>query len=212
MSASTATPEARPVAGENAPAVGFGRTRAIWGLAIALLIVLAAWWAGGRAGWDTIGQGGINMRLLPKVGDKAPDFLTEDVDGNPVRLSDFAGQPVWLMFWGSWCPPCRAEFPDVQAAYETVAPEGVNLLGVSVDEPASVAAQYANQNGGTFLVLSDPDRADTGPVYPIYNFPTHIFIDGDGIVRSVVLKSMNKETAIAQARSLLAPSNAGTDA
>ena len=181
------------------------RGQAVAGLGVALLIVLTAWWWGGRAGWDSIGRGGINARLLPKVGERAPDFLTEDVAGNPVRLSDFEGQPVWLMFWGSWCPPCRAEFPDVQAAYETVQPDGVRLLGVSLDEPAEAAATYARQNGGTFLVLSDPDRADTGVTYPIYNFPTHMFIDGDGVVRSIVLNSLSEERAVAEARRLLSP-------
>ena len=203
MSVSTAPPEAKVVPDVSAPLAGRGGRQAVVGLGIALFIVLAAWAMGGRAGWDSIGTGGINARLLPKVGERAPDFLTEDVSGNPVRLSDFKGQPVWLMFWGSWCPPCRAEFPDIQAAYETVGPKGINLLGVSVDEPASAAAAYAAQNGGTFLVLSDPDRADTGAAYPVYNFPTHMFIDGDGVVRSIVLKSMNRDTAIAEASRLL---------
>ncbi|MBA3414636.1 MAG: redoxin domain-containing protein [Chloroflexia bacterium] len=188
-----------------APAPRVERAQAVWGLTAALLIVVAAWWLGGRAGWDTIGQGGVNMRLLPKVGEKAPDFLTEDVFGNPVRLSDFEGQPVWLMFWGSWGPPCRAEFPDVQAAHETVAPDGVNLLGVSLDESAEAAGTYASVNGGTFLVLSDPDRADTEAGYPIYNFPTHMFVDGEGVVRSIVLNSMSEERAVAEARRLLSP-------
>src|SRR5689334_6870295 len=132
------------------------------GVAIALVIVAAAWLFGGRAGFQSIGQGGINARLLPKVGDVAPDFETSDVFGNRVRLSDFRGHPVWLMFWGSWCPPCRAEFPDIVAAYKQLAPEGVRLLAVSLREPAVTAAAYAADNHATFLVLSDPDETDTG--------------------------------------------------
>ena len=182
-----------------------GRRQVLIGLSVALLIIAIAWGIGGRAGWDAIGQGGINQSLLPKVGEKAPEFLTEDVFGNPVRLSDFAGQPVWLMFWGSWCPPCRAEFPDIQAAYEKVAPDGVKILGVSVRESALEAATYAGQNGATWLVLSDPDEADTEAAYPIRNFPTHIFIDRDGVIRSIVLQQMNEEMAIAEARKLLEP-------
>src|SRR5581483_9054569 len=100
------------------------RNTIISGVVIALAIVAAAWWFGGRAGFQSIGQGGVNARLLPKVGDVAPDFETSDALGNRVRLSDFRGHPVWLMFWGSWCPPCRAEFPDVVAAYKRLAPEG----------------------------------------------------------------------------------------
>ena len=180
-----------------------GRREAIAGLTIAALIVAAAWWIGGRAGWESIGQGGINQRLLPKVGEPAPDFATEDVFGNPVRLSDYAGQPVWLMFWGSWCPPCRAEFPDIQAAYRQVKPQGVHLLGVSLDEGPLEAGAYAGLNKAEFLVLSDPDREDTRAAYPILNFPTHIFIDGDGIVRSIILEDMDEEQALSEAAKII---------
>lgn len=194
--------EAFPAAPPVRPAPVRGR-QAWAGLAVGLAIVSIAWLIGGSAGWDQIGRGGGFRTLLPKVGDTAPDFLTEDVFGNPVRLSDFRGQPVWLMFWGSWCPPCRAEFPDIQAAYAEVQPKGVALLGISLRESALAAGSYAGQNGATFTVLSDPDEADTGAAFPIANFPTHIFIDGDGVIRSVVLQSMNTERALAEVAKIL---------
>ena len=175
------------------------------GLGVALAILVGAWFVGGRSGLESVGRGGINQRLLPKVGAVAPDFETEDLLGNPVRLSQFRGQPVWLMFWGSWCPPCRAEFPDVQRAYEQLEPEGVRLLGVSVRESPLAAASYAAQNRATFLVLSDPDETDTGGAYPLYNVPTHIFIDADGVIRSIVLADMSEERALAEARALQEP-------
>jgi cytochrome c biogenesis protein CcmG, thiol:disulfide interchange protein DsbE len=176
---------------------------AIVGLVVATLIVAAALTIGARSGWDSIGSGGINQTLLPKVGEVAPDFETEDVFGNPVRLSQFRGQPVWLMFWGSWCPPCRAEFPDIQAAYAELEPRGLRMLGVSMRESPIDAAAYAAANGATFLVLSDPDERDTGSTYPIFNFPTHIFIDRDGVIRSIVLEDMDTEQAVAEASRLL---------
>jgi peroxiredoxin len=172
------------------------------GLVIALVLVVAAWVVSEQAGFDTIGQGGVNQQLLPKVGDVAPDFETEDLFGNKVRLSQFRGQPVWLMFWGSWCPPCRAEFPEVQRAYEQLEPDGLRLLGVSIRESPLDAASYAAQNGATWLVLSDPNEADTGNAYPLYNVPTHIFIDADGIVRSIVISDMNEELALDHGRAL----------
>jgi len=179
------------------------RTTLLTGLAVAVAILVAAVLIGGREGWNTIGEGGINRSLLPKVGSVAPDFVTEDVYGNPVRLSQFRGQPVWLMFWGSWCPPCRAEFPDIQAAYAQLAPRGLRMLGVSLRESPGDAAAYAARNGATFLVLSDPDERDTGAAYPILNFPTHIFIDSDGIIRAVVLEDMDTQEAIDEANRLL---------
>ncbi len=179
------------------------------GLVIAAVIVAVAWFIGGQAGWDDIGRGGGFQSVLPKVGDPAPDFLTEDVFGTPVRLSDFSGQPVWLMFWGSWCPPCRAEFPDIVEAYNHVQPQGVAMLGVSLREPPLAAATYAGQNKARFLVLSDPDEADTGAVYPIFNFPTHIFIDEDGIIRSIVLEDMDTEQALGELAKIMPDDAAG---
>jgi peroxiredoxin len=173
------------------------------GLVVAVAIVVAAVAVGASSGWSSIGHGGVNQRLLPKVGDVAPDFETTDVYGNPVRLSQFRGQPVWLMFWGSWCPPCRAEFPDIQAAYAQLEPKGLRMLGVSLRESPLDAATYAARNGATFLVLTDPDESDTGAAYPIYNFPTHIFIDRDGVIRSIVLEDMDTEQAVAEASRLL---------
>jgi peroxiredoxin len=179
------------------------RNQIIVGAVSLVVILLAAAYIGVNSGWDSIGQGGINRTLLPKVGEPAPDFTTEDVFGNQVSLSQFKGQPVWLMFWGSWCPPCRAEFPDLQAAYGKLEPKGLRLLGVSLRESPVDAAAYAGRNGATFLVLSDPDESDTGAAYPILNFPTHIFIDKNGIVRSVVLEDMDEEQAIAAASTVL---------
>ena len=176
---------------------------AIVGLVVAGFIIAAALLVGSQSGWESIGTGGINSNLLPKVGEVAPDFETEDVFGNPVRLSQFRGRPVWLMFWGSWCPPCRAEFPDIQAAYAQLEPQGLRMLGVSLREAPLDAASYAARNGATFLVLSDPDERDTGAAYPIYNFPTHIFIDADGVIRSIVLEDMDTEQALAEASRVL---------
>ena len=176
------------------------------GLLLAVGIVVAAWIVSEQAGFETIGQGGINQRLLPKVGEVAPDFETRDVFGNPVRLSDFRGRPVWLMFWGSWCPPCRAEFPEVQRAYEQLEADGLRLLGVSIRESPIDAATYAAQNGATWLVLSDPDESDTGPSYPLYNVPTHLFIDAEGIVRSIVISDMSEELALDQGRAVIGAS------
>lgn len=170
---------------------------------VALLIVGAAWLVGGRQGFDQIGQGGVNLSLLPKVGDPAPEVVVALTDGTVVQLSDFRGQPVWLNFWGSWCPPCRAEMPELQAAYEQLSPQGLVLLAISLDEPTRAAADYAALNRVTFLVATDPRRLATGNAYPILNFPTHILIDQDGIVRDIVLAELSRDEIVAHAKAIL---------
>lgn len=173
------------------------------GFSVALAILVGAWFAV-RPDRSDLGQGGVNRGLLPKVGDTAPDIAVHDLLGQPVTLSQFRGEPVWLMFWGSWCPPCRAEFPDVQSAYEQLEPAGVKLLGVSIREPWTAAALYATQNGATFTVLTDENESGT-EAYPLFNVPTHLFIDRDGVIRSIVMADMSEERALTEARAMLDP-------
>jgi peroxiredoxin len=183
------------------PAARPGR-RVAAGLLVALVLVLAAWIVGGRQGFDEIGRGGVNSRMLPKVGDPAPDLAALGPDGEAVLLSDFRGRPVWLNFWGSWCPPCRAEMPEMQAAYERLAPQGLVLLAVSLDEPLEDAVRYAEMNGATYAVAADPHRKGTAG-YAIANFPTHILIDREGIVRDVVLSELSEEEIVERAARIL---------
>lgn len=194
-------PNASP---ESAPHTAkLSRAQALGALGAAALILIGGWIIAGKAGLDTIGQGGMNQQLLPRVGEEAPDFTAVALNGQVVSLSDFRGQPVWINFWGAWCPPCRAEMPDIQAAYEVLEPEGLVLLALSLGDKPSEAADFAENVGATFPILVDPDRTLTSKQYPIYNFPTHIFVDEEGIVRNIVLSEMSTEQAIAAAESIL---------
>ncbi|MBA2277326.1 MAG: TlpA family protein disulfide reductase [Chloroflexia bacterium] len=172
---------------------------------MALSIIGGAWVVADRAGLSDVGGGGINAGLLPSVGEQAPELVTYDVGGNLVRLSALRGQPVWLNFWGSWCGPCRAEMPELQRAYEQLAPRGVVMLAVSLQETPKQARDYAALNGATFPVLADPalfpadqfpDIAETANRWQIRNFPTHLFIDAEGVVRAVVITPMDLRTAV----------------
>jgi len=186
-------------------------------LIIAGAIVGAAWLIGERQGFGDIGQGGVNANLLPSAGDKAPELVTFDTNGQLVRLSDFRGQPVWLNFWGSWCPPCRAEFPAIEQAYRDLNPQGLVMLGIAVREDPLVAQDYADRVGGTFPILADPAYLaalfpeseypealeELVTSYTINNYPTHIFIDRDGTVRSVILAQMSYESMIANGEAII---------
>ena len=212
---SPVVPPEIPAADEEVdPLQGYSRRFTV---AAALLlaggIVAAAWVGGDRRsqGLEQIVQG-VGVGSLPKVGDPAPDVATTIIDqhGRPVarvHLSNFRGHPLWLNFWGSWCLPCREEMPKIQAAYEEeLAPRGLVWLAVSLDEPAEDAAEFAARSNATFTIASDPNRADIGSSYPIAYFPTHILIDDQGIVRDVVIASLDKEEIIARAEQILTPS------
>lgn len=199
------------------------RQRAI-NLALALVIIVAlvgtTWWLGERNGWADIGTGGSNAQLLPKVGQEVPEYFTLSEDGAPMLLSQYRGQPVWLNFWGSWCAPCRAEMPEFIKAYDKLTADGMVILPISVGESPEASMKYRDLVGGNFPVYIDPTYieafvdGETNPDlaerfqgmrndWQIKNYPTHVFINADGIVEHVILAQMTEEQMIETSRSLM---------
>ncbi len=113
------------------------------------LLALAA----GLAGCATSGPAGG-----AKGGSSIPDFELADLDGNPVRLSDYLGKSVvYLDFWASWCGPCQTELPQLERLFEKYKGRGLVVLGVAMDDPTTVGAvaPAAHKDGITFPVLLD---------------------------------------------------------
>jgi peroxiredoxin len=169
--------------------------------ALALAVVVVVFIGRERIAIDDV-LPGRDAAGLPAVGEPAPDFRAVDAQGRLVALSDFRGRPVWLNFWGAWCPPCRAEMPELIRANEIVVDRGAVLIAVSLDEPSLEAFAYAERTGLEFVVLSDPTREAIQGKYRVRTFPTHLFIDADGIVREVVLTTMSTGTAISKLDSI----------
>lgn len=129
----------------------------------------------------------------PKVGREAPDFRVQGLDGQFYQLSDFRGRPVWINFWASWCPPCRAENPDIQATYEANQADGLVVLGIAIGEDDGTVRGYAGRTDLTYTIGLDRGT-DIAAAYRIVGIPTHFFIDRDGILREWRIGSMNKAT------------------
>ena len=71
----------------------------------------------------------------------APEWQLSDVDGKPVKLSDFKGKVVILDFWATWCPPCRAEIPGFVAIQKKYADKGFTVIGVSLDKQGAFSGE-----------------------------------------------------------------------
>ena len=112
----------------------------------------------------------------------APDFTVTDADGNEVKLSDFAGKPVVLNFWATWCGPCKSEMPDFEKIFGEYGGQVqfmmINLTDGSRETVAG-AQEYITQQGYTFPVYFDQQR-EAAITYGISAVPTTYFIDAEG--------------------------------
>ena len=113
----------------------------------------------------------------------APDFTVLDAQGNQVKLSDFAGKPVVINFWATWCGYCVQEMPDFdKAAAEN--PDVVFLMVNATDgvrETVDKAKAFAAEQGYGFDLYFDTQGSATS-AYRISAFPTTVFVDANGDV------------------------------
>src|SRR5665647_751219 len=120
----------------------------------------------------------------PKVGSPAQDFTATTVDGKQVSLSSYKGHPVWLTFGATWCAACKAEAPDIQAAYKKFEAKGVVVLAIFIREDSATVKDYGDRIGLTFPKVADPDTC-IASAYRVYGIPAHFFIDASGILREI---------------------------
>ena len=135
------------------------------------------------------------------VGEIAPDFTLLDLDGNEVRLSEFQGRVVLVNFWATWCPPCRAEMPDIESLYQEYKDKGLVVIGIDIGEPEATVRQFVQRGGYSWTFVLD----STGTVAANYNIraiPTSFFIDREGVIQAVNIGAMTKrgmEATLAEA-------------
>ncbi|MBN1882318.1 MAG: TlpA family protein disulfide reductase [Deltaproteobacteria bacterium] len=125
----------------------------------------------------------------PRVGDAAPEFTIETLDGKTVSLSDYRGKVVFLNFWASWCPPCKAEMPSIESLKDKMAGCDFVILAVSVDSGnqekiVSKVQNYIDDNGFTFEVLIDNEQT-LARDYGVTSVPTTFILDESGEVVEV---------------------------
>ena len=117
----------------------------------------------------------------PQEGQHAPGFNAASLDGGLVRLSDYAGKPTMVVFWASWCGPCRVEAPQVVQVARNYG-DRVQVLGVNAGEDRSTAVRAAGQLGMTWPVALDLDGSIRG-AYAVSAIPMVLILDKNGVVR-----------------------------
>lgn len=115
------------------------------------------------------------------VGQDAPVFALHDDRGEAVSLDRYRGKIVLMNLWASWCPPCRAEMPDLQTVAREFAKDGVVVIGVNQGESPERAAAFARSLDIGFPIWID-DAQRYGRVYAALGLPTTVVIDRHGTV------------------------------
>ena len=127
----------------------------------------------------------------------APNFTLPDLnDSTNLRsLADYAGRPVILNFWASWCVPCREEMPALQRIYELYNPEDLVVLGVNQTfaDDLETARAFVQELALTFPNVRDDDGDVSGSMYRVMGLPTSVFISENGEIVHVQIGQLTDE-------------------
>jgi peroxiredoxin len=151
-----------------------------------LLLVAGLAWIGISA--DRSGSSAAGGIAAPQVGFVAPDFTLKTPQGETYTLSQFRGKGVLLNLWATWCPPCRAEMPGIQALYEEYKGQGLVVLAVNStiqDNPLAISP-FVQKYGLSFPILLD-ETGEVSKAYGLRSLPSTFFIRRDGRVNEVVI-------------------------
>ncbi len=168
------------------------------GLALIAFSLLGFWWLGRQTSAE---PAAADSR--PRVGQPAPDFVLQDLAGNSGRLSDLRGQVVLVNLWATWCPPCRAEMPDLSALYLAHKDEGFIILGVDDQERKETVSEFLKRTLLPYPVWLDPDSR-VSRAYGVSFLPMSILIDRRGVLRAMLPGQSNRAKLEAAIKPLLA--------
>jgi len=115
----------------------------------------------------------------------APDVELKTLDGQPLRLSELRGQVVLLNFWATWCVPCRAEIPELNAMHNELGARGFTVLGVTTHDTAALVREYQKDVRQDYRVVTGDQSVASK--YAAVGLPTTFIIDREGRIRQKIV-------------------------
>jgi cytochrome c biogenesis protein CcmG, thiol:disulfide interchange protein DsbE len=129
----------------------------------------------------------------------APEFRLAAPDGTPMNLSDLRGKVILLNLWATWCPPCAAEMPELNALYRRYGhAKDFVVVGVDLQEGPEDVAAFARRNNITFPLLLDRDGRVTREDYRIRTLPASVIIDREGRIRDSWTGALRPQAMLAR--------------
>lgn len=144
-------------------------------------------------GEEGVKEDGIEVGL--EKGNRAPDFELETLDGERIKLSDLQGKPVFLNFFTSWCPPCRAEAPDMQQFHEE---SDVQVFAVNMyerEQNTDDVPEFIDEFDITFPVVID-ESLEVTYRYGVQVMPTTYILDSNGLIVNIGQGAMNYDMMV----------------
>ena len=135
------------------------------------------------------------------IGDKAPDFVLTDMEGNKHQLSDYQGKGVFLNFWGTWCKPCEREMPYMNNQYKVYKDQGVEILAVNVGAPDFSINKFVQKHDLVFPILKDSNK-DVLTLYNIKPLPTTMLVDPTGTIIEIETGELSEARIIEMMESI----------
>ncbi|MCK4886959.1 MAG: TlpA family protein disulfide reductase [Planctomycetes bacterium] len=133
------------------------------------------------------------------VGKEAPDFTLKGIDGKNYKLSDFRGKNVVIVFWATWCGPCKIEIPHLIALRNVMSKDDLQILAITNEEYKQVR-DFAAKSKMNYAVLMDRKNELPAPFDKIRSIPTSFFIDPQGKIKLATAGSLTLGTLKAIAR------------
>ena len=132
------------------------------------------------------------------------NFTLNDLQNKPVKLADYKGRVIVLDFWATWCGPCKLEIPWFEEMHKNYGAQGLQMIGVSVDDKLKDLLPYVADMKMNYPVLVGKDRQDVQDAYgPLVGIPVSVIIARDGNVCTSHAGLTGKETFEYEIKALL---------
>jgi peroxiredoxin len=134
-------------------------------------------------------------------GAKFPDFDEKDLEGKPLSVANYKGKVVLIDFWATWCPPCVAELPNVQKAYETHHKDGFEIIGISLDQDEKKLKSFIKEKNMPWPQYFDGKGwgSKLAGKYGVTSIPATFLLDREGKIIGTDLRGPDLETALTKA-------------
>ncbi len=146
---------------------------------------------------DFSARSGVVTAPAPQIGFAAPDFDLEALAGGSLKLSDLRGKVVMVNLWASWCNPCRAEMPAIDAIYQQYRAQGLEVVAINTtfQDSEADARSFVKDLGVNFPIAFDRDGV-TSKRYALQAMPTTFFVKRDGTIGDMLFGGPMTEALI----------------